>query len=44
LLIEIDPLERCKWYDSLAEAVAEHEKEFAAMISAVLASEGREPN
>jgi len=44
LLIEIDPLKRCKWYDSLAEAVAEHEKEFAAMISAVLASEGREPN
>ena len=29
LFIESSPVERCEWFDSLAEAIEDHDKEFS---------------
>jgi len=39
LLIEIDPLERCEWYGSAVEAIAEHENEFHSLRQHIAAVE-----
>ena len=39
LFIEIDPLERCIWYDSVAEAILAHQNEFEPVWQDIVTKE-----